>query len=90
MRTTPVDPARIRAAWAGRVSGCMLGKPVEVLSFQEGRAGLEAYLAAAGALPLREYVPLVEGTVVERTGKSSCAGHFVRADPDLGQLPRVA
>jgi hypothetical protein len=37
----------------------MLGKPVEVLSFQQGRAGLEAYLREAGALPLRDYVPLV-------------------------------
>jgi ADP-ribosylglycohydrolase len=60
----------------------MLGKPVEVLSFREGLAGLHAYLGAAGALPLRGYVPLLEGTVVEQTGKAGCAGRFVRAEPD--------
>ena len=27
--------ARIRAAWQGRVCGCMLGKPVELLSMFE-------------------------------------------------------
>jgi hypothetical protein len=27
-----VDPARIRNAWAGRISGCQLGKAVEGLS----------------------------------------------------------
>lgn len=60
----------------------MLGKPVEVLSFQQGRAGLEAYLNKADALPLRTYVPLVEGTIVERLGRDSCKGRFYRAEPD--------
>jgi hypothetical protein len=46
----------------------MLGKPVELLSFQEGITGLEMYLRQAQAYPLRNYVPLLEGTVVERTG----------------------
>jgi hypothetical protein len=36
----------------------MLGKPVEMLSFQQGRAGIAAYLRQASALPLRDYVPL--------------------------------
>ena len=60
----------------------MLGKPLEVLSFQEGQKGLESYLRQTEALPLREYVPLIEGTVVERTGKPCCRGHIVRAEPD--------
>lgn len=82
MQATAVDPSRIRAAWQGRVTGCMLGKPVEVLSFQQGRAGLETYLRDADALPLRDYVPLVEGTLVEQLGKYSCRDHIERAEPD--------
>jgi len=77
-----VEAARIRSAWQGRVAGCMLGKPVEVLSFQEGQSGLETYLRQAGALPLRDYVPLVEGTIVERLGRACCRGHIVRGEPD--------
>lgn len=82
MEAVPVEPARIRGAWQGRVSGCMLGKPVEVLSFQQGRDGLHAYLEQAGALPLRDYVPYLEGTTVDRVGRACCRGHIVRAEPD--------
>ncbi len=82
MALLEVEPSRIRAAWEGRISGCMLGKPVEVLSFRDGRRGLHAYLKAAGAWPLRRYVPLIEGTIVEETGRACCAGHMVRAEPD--------
>jgi len=74
--------ARIRAAWAGRISGCLLGKPVEVLSFKEGRDGIGSYLRAAGAYPLRDYVPLIEGTLVDKLGRLCCRGHIVRAEPD--------
>ena len=44
MNVVTADLARNRAAWAGWVSGCVPGKPVEVLSSQQGRAGLKAYL----------------------------------------------
>lgn len=82
MEATSVQTDTIRAAWEGRVSGCMLGKPVEVLSFQEGRPGLHAYLRDAGALPLRDYVPLIEGTIVDRLGHDCCRDHIDRAVPD--------
>ena len=52
--------ARLRAAWQGRVSGCMLGKAVEVFSITQGQPALSAYLEAADALPLRAYIPLLE------------------------------
>ena len=51
-----VDRERIRGAWRGRISGCQLGKPVELLSMRQGRDALADYLRKAGALPLRDYV----------------------------------
>ena len=78
----PVNPGLIRAAWEGRISGCMLGKPIEVLSFRQGPDGVEEYLRASNSLPLRDYVPLIEGTIVERLGRNCCRGHISRAEPD--------
>jgi len=85
LRTTRLpsaDHERIRAAWAGRVSGCILGKPVEVLSFREGLPGLHAYLRAAGAMPLRDYIPALPETLVEELGEPCCRGRIHRAEPD--------
>lgn len=73
---------RIRSAWQGRVSGCQLGKPVELLSMREGRAALTDYLTRAEALPLRDYVPLVPGTPVARHFPQCCRGGFERSEPD--------
>lgn len=73
---------RIRNAWLGRVSGCMLGKPVEILSMREGPAALSAYLAEAGAAELRDYVPLVPATPVARLFPETCRGHLECAIPD--------
>ena len=47
---------RIRAAWQGRISGCLLGKPLEMLSMREGFDSLQKYLKEAKSLPLRDYV----------------------------------
>lgn len=79
---TGADRDRVRAAWQGRVSGCLLGKPVELLSVLEGRDALLTYLDVAGALPLRDYVPLVEGSAAVTVGLSSCRERMTRAEPD--------
>ena len=82
MEALDVEPNRIRAAWAGRVSGCQLGKPVELLSMLKGRQALADYLAQAQATPLRDYIPLLPDTIVEKTGAASCRGRIVRSEPD--------
>jgi ADP-ribosylglycohydrolase len=48
--------ARLLNAWTGRISGCLLGKPVEILSMREGRDALHQHLLEAEALPLRAYL----------------------------------
>ena len=76
------DTMRIRSAWQGRISGCLLGRAVEVLSFKSGLAGLRAYLREADALPLRDYIPLIEGTLLEGLDKACCRDNIRRAEPD--------
>ncbi len=80
MTETTVE-RRICNAWIGRISGCMLGKPVEMLSMRHGAAALGSYLDRAGAVPLRDYVPLVPGTPVERHA-DCCKDGLVAAVPD--------
>lgn len=74
--------ARIRGAWQGRVSGCQLGKPVEIMSMREGHDSLTAYLTEARALPLRDYVPLLPDSTVARFHPDACKGRFSRSEPD--------
>ncbi len=71
-----VDPDRIRLAWQGRVSGCQLGKAVEVFSMTKGRKALRRLLEGAGALPLRDYIPYVEGSDLFA---ESCRGRIDRS-----------
>src|SRR6185436_15026124 len=67
---------RIRRAWQGRISGCQLGKPVELLSMFEGHAALSDYL---GPGPLRDYIPHKPHRRVEAAW---CAGAFERSEAD--------
>lgn len=61
------------------MSGCQLGKAVEIKSMLEGTDALRRFLAEADALPLRDYVPWVPdaGLVAE-----SCRGRIDRSIPD--------
>ena len=81
--TEPIVEQRIRNAWIGRISGCMLGKPVELLSLRQGHTELQRYLEAADATPLRDYVSLLAGapSAVERNA-DACKGRLVSAVPD--------
>lgn len=82
MHQNEIDPDRIRRAWQGRISGCQLGKPVELLSMTQGREAMLDYLRKANAMPLRDYVPLMEDTLVARFGRNSCLGRISRSEPD--------
>lgn len=63
------------------MSGCMLGKAVELFSMRRGHAELTAYLKAADALPLRSYVPY-QADAPELVFKPCCRGHMQRSEPD--------
>ncbi|MED5293467.1 MAG: hypothetical protein VYB56_06390 [Actinomycetota bacterium] len=78
----PSVDRRIRNAWAGRVSGCMLGKPIEQLSMRKGAAELEAYLTAAEAFPLRDYVPFRPDLNESVEHPAACKGIMTNAIPD--------
>jgi ADP-ribosylglycohydrolase len=43
-------------AWLGRSAGCTLGKPVEGMGYEQ----IKAYLKAAGAFPMTNYVPKLD------------------------------
>jgi len=71
--------SRIRNAWLGRISGCMLGKPVERLSMREGSDALQDYLSRNAELPLRDYIGFEEDRDIFR---ACCKGHMTRSEPD--------
>lgn len=75
----------LTAAWQGRISGCQLGKAVEVFSMRQGQAALTEHLGAAGALPLRDYVPLPAQEVPDGMIAGCCKGQFEAsaADDDI-------
>lgn len=82
MKARQVDRKIIRRAWEGRVSGCILGKPVELLAILKGREALRSYLEDNNAWPLRDYVPLNKEPLVQLMGGQSCKGHITRSEPD--------
>ncbi len=73
--------SRLRGAWQGRVSGCMLGKAVEAFSMTQGREKLTGYLEGVGALPLRDYIPLSDDPPPLLAGEC-CRGRFESSEPD--------
>ena len=73
---------RIKAAWQGRISGCLLGKPVEMISMREGPQGLHRFLEDSGSLPLRNYVNYMEHELLRGVNKKCCSGMMDKAEVD--------
>jgi ADP-ribosylglycohydrolase len=73
---------RIRAAWQGRISGCLLGKPVEMISMREGPEGLNSFLKDSGSLPLRDYVKYMDHEMLRGANKKCCLGMMDKAEVD--------
>ena len=82
MKASSADRNRIHAAWKGRISGCQLGKPLEVLSVIEERNSIVSYLQENNALPLRDYVPFANNPLVQLTGSRSCKGYITCSESD--------
>ena len=73
---------RITAAWQGRISGCLLGKPVEGLSMREGYEKLNAFLNEAQSFPLRDYINYMEHDYIRGINKKCMKGKIEKAEID--------
>jgi ADP-ribosylglycohydrolase len=82
MKAQQVDRNRIKSAWEGRISGCQLGKPVEIMSNFLGLDAMRAFLKDTGVLPLRDYIPYTGNPLVDIMGKLSCKEYITRSEPD--------
>ena len=75
---------RLTGAWLGRCAGCNLGKPVEGWS----REKIRAYLEAAGAYPIDDYLPQLDpfpdGLTLNRCWPETTRGNirFMARDDD--------
>lgn len=75
-----IERERIRNAWRGRISGCQLGKPVEMLSMRRGYQSLTDYLHSVDSYPVRDYIGF--DPAEKLIFKASCKGHMQRSEPD--------
>ncbi len=76
------DRGKIRAAWEGRISGCLLGKPVEGMR----RERLYPLLQAAGNYPMTRYIRLGDYSP-EQQEKLGMSKHAAWADCLDGYAP---
>jgi len=53
VQAVALDPAQLSGAWQWRASGCMSGKPLAALSFEQGNSGLVTCLQAAQGIRAR-------------------------------------
>lgn len=76
--------ARINNAWLGRISGCQLGKPVELLSMRKGYDALASYLHESNSDPRKGYINYIKDKDDDNKiiTKACCAGHLQRSEPD--------
>jgi ADP-ribosylglycohydrolase len=74
-----VDRNALTNAWKGRISGCQLGKAVEIMSMVGGHDTLTSYLSEVEAVPLRDYIPYTEGRSLFQ---GSCRGEITRSEVD--------
>lgn len=82
MNASEIDRNRIRSAWEGRISGCQLGRPVEIMANMLGLDAVRSYLSENGALPLRDYIPHTDNPLVDLMGKTSCKEFITYSVPD--------
>jgi len=73
---------RITAAWQGRISGCLLGKPVEGMSMREGKDFMESYLKEVKSYPVRDYINYAENPHIRGINIKCCKGRIDKAEQD--------
>ena len=73
---------KIAQAWRGRISGCMLGKAVELFSMRAGADALQRYLLNTRSLPLRDYIPHDPEHASDLLFTPCCQGNMQRSEAD--------